>query len=84
MYDFVDWCQERSLIEISEDGTVSWKEDCDKEKAQDGKKITGVRDTCKDDLSSDYKGHFRHMKTVWPFKLRTSKKACKPVSPVGK
>lgn len=84
MHDFVKWCQERNLIEVANDGTVTWKEDCNKTKTDGGKKVSGVRDACKDDLSGDYKGHFHHMGKVWPFKVLASGKNGKPVAPVGK
>lgn len=85
MRDFVNFCQEKDLIEIQEDGTVMWTcfEDCAKQKANHKEKFAGGRDGRKD-LSDDYKDPCGHMGTVWPFKVTASKKACKPVAPVGK
>lgn len=76
MRDFVNWCADKGLINIHEDGTVVWKEDCTA-----GKK-GGGRDGCKD-LSGDYKGHFHKMDTVWPFKV-VAKGGKKAVAPVAK
>jgi len=86
MRDFVNWCEEQDLIDISEDGTVAWKvneADCAKQKANHKEKFAGGRDGRKD-LSDDYKDPCGHMGTVWPFKVTASKKSCKPVAPVGK
>lgn len=77
MRDFVNWCVERNLVEIADDGTVAWKECNHKEK------ICGPRDGRKD-LSGDYKGHFHKMDVVWPFKLVGKGKGGKAVAPVAK
>lgn len=91
MYDFAQWCQAQGLVEIHEDGTVTWTENsgCHKEPVKGGKKINhkekksgSVRDTTSD-LSGDYKGHYSHMGTVWPFKV-AGKGSGKPVAPVAR
>ncbi len=85
MRDFVNFCQEQDLINIHEDGTVTWKvhEDCAKQKTNHKEKFAGGRDGRKD-LSGDYHDYCGHMGHVWPFKVTASKKTCKPVAPVGK
>jgi hypothetical protein len=58
MQDFVNWCSEKELIDISNNGHVTWKED--------------VRDARKD-LSTDYVDYCHKMGTVWPFKVVAKK-----------
>lgn len=83
MKDFAQWCFEHNLIDIYEDGTVKWKE---KGPIKDGKripfkqKISGKVREFEDDLSNDYQGHYDHMGTVWPFKLKAAKGEGKPVA----
>jgi hypothetical protein len=75
MRDFVNYCVENNLIDIADDGSVTWKEEAIKSgKCSSHKeKIDGGRDQRKD-LSDDYKDYCHHMGTVWPFKLVTKGK----------
>ncbi len=85
MRDFVNYCLDNNLIEVDEDGTVTWREDCMGGKAAPNKgkgKFAGGRDQTKD-LSGDYKGYCHHMGTVWPFKL-AAKGGKKQAAPVAK
>lgn len=84
MQDFANWCLDKNLIDVFEDGTVVWKE----EAVKGGKKVPGhsekfkgARDMRKD--LEDYVDYCRDMGTVWPFKVKAGKNA-KPVAPVGK
>lgn len=84
MKNFAEWCRDRGLVEIQDDGTVSWSEaitpptkGTEKDPVKGGSKIgraekrsPKVRDG-RDDLSGDYKGNYSHMGTVWPFKVVT-------------
>lgn len=95
MKDFAEWCQQKGFAQIQEDGTVQWSEGLKpptsgthKDATKGGKKIhhsdkksSGVRDG-RDDLSSDYKGNYNHMGTVWPFKV-VAKGSGKAVAPVA-
>ncbi len=85
MNDFVNWCAKKDLIDISEDGTVTWKESAMRggDKAKYKEKFDGGRDQ-RQDLSGDYKGHCHMMGTVWPFKVVGAKSGGKAVAPVGK
>ncbi len=84
MRDFVNYCLENQLVEVSEDGSVTWKE----EAVKSGKsgsyqnKFAGGRDQRKD-LSDDFKDYCHHMGTVWPFKV-VAKGGKKAVAPVAK
>ena len=86
MMDFAEWCQSQDLIDINDEGTICWKES-EKIKNNTSDKINGPRDG-RDDLSGDYPGHIKKLgntkSSVWPFKLKASSKACKPIAPVGK
>jgi hypothetical protein len=89
MMDFAEWCQSKELIDISEDGDVTWKEDKvgKKVKGHTSNKINGPRDG-RDDLSSDFPDHIESMgnsgSSIWPFKLKTGKGSGKAIAPVGK
>lgn len=84
MRDFVNYCLENQLVDVSEDGSITWKE----EAVKGGKcgsyqnKFAGGRDQRKD-LSGDYKDYCHHMGTVWPFKV-VAKGGKKAVAPVAK
>lgn len=84
MFDFVNWCLSERLINVANDGTVTWKEEaikgqkCGKYKQDFG----GGRDQRKD-ISGDYKDYCHHMGTVWPFKV-VAKGGKKAVAPVAK
>lgn len=80
MKDFVNWCVKNELVDVFEDGTVSWKEDCGKCGKE---KFAGGRDI-RSDLSDDYKDYCHNMGTVWPFKLVGKGKSGKAVAPVKK
>lgn len=83
MRDFVSFCVENNLVDIDEQGLVTWKEAAIKS-GHSGKhkeKLGGGRDQRKD-LSGDYKDYCHHMGTVWPFKVVA--KGGKAVAPVGK
>lgn len=91
MKDFVQYCLDKGLVEVHDDGTVSWTEAscCHKEPVKAGKKIShkeklsgAVRDA-RTDLSSDYQGNSAHNGTVWPFKVAAKGKG-KAVAPVAK
>lgn len=76
MNDFAQWCLEKNLINILEDGTVTWKR-VEKEPVRGGTLINNkddktnkVRDL-RQDLSNDYKDPARSFGTVWPFKVLT-------------
>jgi hypothetical protein len=73
MKDFANWCAENELINVFEDGTVAWAEDC-----TDGARCQ------KQDLSGDYKDYAHKMGKVWPFKLVGKGKKGKAIAPVGK
>lgn len=87
MKNFAEWCYEKGLVEIHEDGTVAWVEaikpptsGTEKDPVKGGSKISRgekrspkVRDG-QSDLSNDYKGNYSHMGTVWPFKVVTKNK----------
>ena len=85
MKDFVNWCHNRELIDVFEDGTVAWREGA----VHQGKKISGHSEKFKGgrdgrtDLSDDYKDYCANMGTVWPFKV-VAKGSGKAVAPVGK
>jgi hypothetical protein len=85
MRDFVNWCVERNLVDIANDGTVTWKEAAVRggKKASHKEKTDGGRDG-RDDLSKDYQGHSHMNGTVWPFKVVAKGKGGKAVAPVGK
>jgi len=76
MKDFVNWCVDKDLIDITENGVVTWKEACDK-------KIKGGGRDIRKDLSSDYKDPAHKMEKIWPFKVVAKGKG-KAVAPVGK
>ena len=85
MRDFVNWCNQKNLIDVFEDGTVTWRES---KEGKEGKKcgshkekFNGGRDGRKD-LSGDYKDYCHNMGTVWPFKVQG--KGGKPEAPVKK
>lgn len=80
MRDFVNFCNENNLINIDEDGTITWKEEAIKGKCSD--KIDGARDQRKD-LSDDYKDYCHKMGTVFPFKV-VAKGKNKTTAPVAK
>lgn len=69
-FDFVNWCFDNNLIEVANDGTVTWREDAIKggKKSNHKEKLGGGRDG-RDDLGDDYKDYCHHMGTVWPFKV---------------
>jgi hypothetical protein len=84
MKDFVNWCVNKDLVTIFDDGTVAWNEATDKGKStKHSEKFAGGRDIRKD-LSDDYKDYCHHMGTVWPFKLVGKGKGGKAVAPVAK
>jgi len=84
MRDFVNWCVDGKLIDVCDDGSVTWKEAAIRcqQKGKHKEVIDGGRDG-RADLSDDYKDYCHHMGTVWPFKVVAKGKA-KPVAPVGK
>jgi hypothetical protein len=84
MRDFVNWCSDNKLINVSEDGSVTWKEEAMRSQkcGSHEEKVDGGRDGRKD-FSDDYKNHCHMMGTVWPFKV-VAKKGGKAVAPVGK
>lgn len=63
MKDFANWCIKKELVDVFEDGTVSWKETNESANKTDGGR------NLKKDLSDDYKDYCHQMGTVWPFKL---------------
>jgi hypothetical protein len=83
MRDFVGFCVQNKLVEVAEDGTVTWKEECMKggKSSSYKNKFDGGRDQRKD-LSADHKDYTHHMGTVWPFKVKGKggKKAAAPVA----
>jgi hypothetical protein len=84
MTDFVGFCLGNNLVEVSTDGTVTWREEAIRG-AKHGKykqKFDGGRDQRKD-LSGDYKDYCHHMGTVWPFKV-VAKGGKKQSAPVAK
>lgn len=84
MKDFVNWCVQKDLVDIFQDGTVAWKEAADNaKKCKHSEKFAGGRDIRKD-LSDDHKDYCHHMGTVWPFKLVGKGKGGKAVAPVAK
>ena len=85
MRDFVNWCVEKDLIDVANDGLVTWKEAAirDGKSGKHKEKVDGGRDGRKD-LSGDYKDYCHHMGTVWPFKVVAKGKGGKAVAPVGK
>ena len=84
MRDFVNFCLENNLVEVANDGTVTWKEEAVKggKSGSYTQKFDGGRDQRKD-LSGDYKDYCHHMGTVWPFKL-VAKSGKKQAAPVAK
>lgn len=78
MRDFVEFCLANDLVNVANDGTVTWKEGTSAHK----EKLGGSRDQRKD-ISGDYKGHFHSMDTVWPFKV-VAKGGKKQAAPVAK
>lgn len=84
MKDFVNWCVQKDLVDIFDDGTVAWRESTSgpTQKGKHSEKFAGGRDQ-RSDLSDDYKDYCHHMGTVWPFKV-LGKKGGKAVAPVGK
>lgn len=70
MIDFVEFCMQNELVDVADDGTITWKESAIRggKPAKHSEKFGGGRDQ-RDDLSDDYKGHMHHMGTVWPFKV---------------
>ena len=73
MRDFVNWCNEKNLIDVFDDGSVAWREGKEGGKCGNHKeKIDGARDGRKD-LSDDYKDYCHHMGNVWPFKVHGKK-----------
>lgn len=84
MRDFVNFCLENNLVEVANDGTVTWKEEAVKggKSGSYTQKFDGGRDQRKD-LSGDYKDYCHHMGTVWPFKL-VAKGGKKQAAPVAK
>lgn len=84
MKDFVNWCVNKQLVDVFNDGTVAWKESCvNGTSTKHTEKMAGGRDQ-RSDLSDDYKDYCHHMGTVWPFKLVGKGKGGKAVAPVGK
>jgi hypothetical protein len=84
MFDFVNWCLSENLVDVQNDGTVTWKEEAIKG-GKTGKykqNFGGGRDQRKD-LSDDYKDYCHHMGTVWPFKV-VAKGGKKPAAHVAK
>lgn len=83
MRDFVNFCMQNKLVEVGNDGTVTWREAAIKggKSGSYQQKFGGGRDQRKD-LSDDYKDYCHHMGTVWPFKVVA--KGGKAVAPVGK
>jgi hypothetical protein len=83
MTDFVNFCFERNLVEVAQDGTVTWREEAIKGPKHGSykNKFGGGRDQRKD-LSDDYKDYCHHMGTVWPFKVvaKSGKKAIADVA----
>lgn len=81
--DFVNWCLDHKLVEVANDGTVTWKEEAIKGGKSGSYKnnFGGGRDQRKD-LSGDYKDYCHHMGTVWPFKVvaKGGKGAAAPVA----
>ena len=82
--DFVDFCLENQLVDVANDGSVTWKEEAIKGGKSGSYKnnFGGGRDQRKD-LSGDYKDYCHHMGTVWPFKV-VAKGSGKSVAPVKK
>lgn len=74
MRSFFKYCVDNQLAEVSEDGTLVWKEESDK--------IDGGRDLRKD-LSSDFKGHTHSIDKMGQLKMK-AKGGKKAVAPVGK
>jgi hypothetical protein len=85
MRDFVNWCVDGDLVDIANDGTVTWKEAAVRgpQKGSHKEKFDGGRDGRKD-LSDDYKDYCHMMGTVWPYKVVAKGKGGKAVAPVGK
>lgn len=92
MFDFAQWCQDKGYAEIKNDGTVAWTEAsgcCHTDPVKGGKpishkeKMSGKVRATTSDLSNDYKGHYSHMGTVWPFKV-VAKGSGKAVASVAK
>lgn len=85
MRDFVNWCVEKNLVDVFNDGSVTWKESAihGPKKGKHKEKVDGGRDG-RDDFSGDYKDYCHSMGTVWPFKVVAKGKGGKAVAPVGK
>lgn len=68
--DFVGFCLENNLIDVAQDGTVTWREAAIRgpKKGSYKQNFGGGRDQ-RDDLSDDYKDYCHDMGTVWPFKV---------------
>lgn len=84
MTDFAGFCLENNLIDVDDDGTVTWKEEAIRggKRSKHKEKLGGGRDQ-RDDLSDDYKDYCHHMGTVWPFKI-LAKGGKKPAAGVAK
>ena len=84
MIDFVNFCLNKNLVEVENDGTVTWKEEAIRSgsSTKNTDDFGGGRDQRKD-LSDDYKDYCHHMGTVWPFKV-VAKGGKKAVAPVKK
>ena len=85
MRDFVNWCVEKDLIDVADDGLVTWRESAirDGKSGKHKEKVDGGRDGRKD-LSGDYKDYCHNMGTAWPFKVVAKGKGGKTVAPVSK
>jgi len=78
MRDFVNWCNDHNLINIHEDGTVTWREENQSASGPRGgknvshkEKMDGGRNGAKD--LEDYEGHSAMNGEVWPYKVLPSK-----------
>jgi hypothetical protein len=85
MRDFVNFCLENNLVDVSEDGTVTWKEEAIKDnKCGSYKNKFGSGRNQRQDPSDDYKDYCHHMGTVWPFKIVVNGKNQKQAAGVAK
>ncbi len=85
MQDFVNWCYNKDLIDVFDDGTVAWTEGAIRTQkcGKHTEKFAGGRDGRKD-LSDDYKDYCHMMGTVWPYKVTAGSGSGKTAAPVGK
>jgi hypothetical protein len=93
--DFVNWCNNKGLINITEDGTVRWadslvegdqagpKNPSKGQKPNYKEKMDGARSQV-DDLSGDYEGHACCNGNVWPYKVLPKKAGEVQQSKAGK